>query len=244
MDLREYFLNNPRMAVGLSGGTDSAFLLWAVTEYADDVLPLIAKTPFLHKGDLESALEVCDILGLEPVVIDIDVCSVPEIMSNDAKRCYYCKRHIFSIMKEKATGLGYDTLADGTNASDDVGDRPGYMALCELGIVSPLRECGLRKDDIRRMSREIGLPTWNRPSNSCLATRMITDVPIDIELLRKAEMAENDLSEMGYVGHRVRVDGSKAVIRLPPEQIPQDPSIIDIIIEKVERYIGPAYLGE
>ena len=105
-------------------------------------------------------------------VIEVDILAVPEAEKNGPKRCYYCKRALFSSLWEAARRDGYPVLLDGTNASDDAGDRPGKQALRELQVRSPLRECGITKDEVRRLSREAGIFTWDKPAYACLATRI------------------------------------------------------------------------
>ena len=244
MELREYFENNPCMTVGLSGGADSAFLLWAASRYAEDVSPCFASTPFGYRDDLAFAQKVCEILGLELRTVDVDLASDPDVMSNGPDRCYHCKRRIFGAIIDRARSDGYTIVADGTNASDDVSDRPGFRALQELGVVSPLRECGITKDDIRRMSREAGLPTWDRPSNSCLATRMVQGTPIDLEMVGRAHAAEEVLRDMGYTDHRVRTDGSVATVVLRYDQFPTDGDTADRIVDAVSKIMGRTVISE
>ncbi|MBQ3736477.1 MAG: TIGR00268 family protein, partial [Candidatus Methanomethylophilaceae archaeon] len=126
------------------------------------------------------------------------------ITSNPADRCYHCKRLIFSSISRCASTDGCVYIMDGTNASDDPCGRPGMRALRELGILSPLRECGITKRQVRELSREAGLPTWNRPSNSCLATRISTGILITEEGLRRTESAEDELRSIGFSDIRVR----------------------------------------
>ena len=114
-----------------------------------------------------------------------DVLSDPVVVSNPSDRCYYCKKVIFNMIMEAAAKDGYTVLLDGTNASDDAGDRPGMKALRELQVKSPLRECGLVKSEIRRLSKEAGLFTWDKPSYACLATRIPTGCTITAEKLQK-----------------------------------------------------------
>lgn len=239
MDLREYFSLHPKVAVGFSGGTDSALLLWAASKYAEDFIAITADTPFVHREDLDSADEVCGILGVRPVRIRIDLTDDPAIMANGPDRCYLCKRRIFGEIVRTAKGLGYDLVADGTNASDVDADRPGTRALRELGVVSPLRECGLTKDDVRRMSKEAGLPTWDRPSNSCLATRMDTGIPLDMDILERAHEAELELAAMGYRDHRVRTDGWAARVQLTGPQLPVTDDERERILAAVSHHIQP-----
>ena len=123
-----------------------------------------------------------------------------------------------SAITEAAGADGYDVVCDGTNASDDIDDRPGFRALKEYGIRSPLRECGLTKDDIRKASRDAGLPTWNKPAYACLATRIQTGERITEEKLRVTEKAEGALHEMGFRDFRVRMRGNDALVQISGDQ--------------------------
>lgn len=244
MELREYFSSNPSVAVGLSGGADSAFLLWAAARYAEKATPYFARTPFGYPEDIRYAMDVCGILGLDLRVVDVDLRDDPYVMSNGPDRCYFCKRRIFGAISEAAETDGLKVVVDGTNASDDVGDRPGYRALRELGVQSPLRMCGITKDDVRRMSREAGLPTWDRPSNSCLATRMATGTPIDLDVLWNAHQAEEALRDIGYSDHRVRTDGRTATVVLRKDQMPTDGSERKRITDIVSGFMGETEIDE
>ena len=244
MELREYFSSNPSVAVGLSGGADSAFLLWAAARYAEKAIPYFASTPFGYPEDIRYARDVCGMLGLDLRVVDVDLRDDPDVMSNGPDRCYFCKRRIFGAIAEAAETDGLKVVVDGTNASDDVGDRPGYRALRELGVQSPLRMCGITKDDVRRMSREAGLPTWDRPSNSCLATRMVTGSPIDLEVLWRAHQAEEALRDIGYSDHRVRTDGRTATVVLRKDQMPTDGSERKRITDIVSGFMGETEIDE
>lgn len=244
MELREYFSSNPSVAVGLSGGADSAFLLWAAARYARSVTPYFARTPFGYPEDIWYAGDVCQILGLDLRVVDVDLRDDPDVMSNGPDRCYFCKRRIFGAISESAEADGLKVVVDGTNASDDVDDRPGYRALRELGMQSPLRICGITKDDVRRMSREAGLPTWDRPSNSCLATRMATGTPIDLDILWRAHEAEEALRAIGYSDHRVRTDGRTATVVLRRDQTPTDGSERKRITDIVSGFMGETVIDD
>jgi uncharacterized protein len=131
----------------------------------------------------------------------------------------FCKKLLFAKILEQAAADGYDILLDGTNASDDPRDRPGMRALKELSILSPLRECGLSKEEIRRRSKEAGLFTWNKPAYACLATRIPTGEPITKEKLERTERAENFLFSLGFTDFRIRMSGTAAKLQVPASQI-------------------------
>ena len=152
-------------------------------------------------------------------VIEEDILAVPEAAQNGPKRCYYCKRALFSSLREAARRDGYPVLLDGTNASDDAKDRPGMQALRELQVRSPLRECGITKEQLRQMSKEAGLFTWEKPAYACLATRVPTGTKITLETLKNVEQAEEILSEMGFADFRVRICQEGARIQVREEEM-------------------------
>ena len=156
MTLQQFFNEHPRCALGFSGGVDSSYLLAAAKQCGAEVRPYFVRTAFQPEFELEDARRVCRELGTELTVLEHDILSVPGVAANPPERCYYCKRAIFSLIRERALSDGYDTLIDGNNASDDASDRPGMRAVKELGVLSPLRMCGLTKEDIRARSRELG----------------------------------------------------------------------------------------
>ena len=139
--------------------------------------------------------------------------------SNPARRCYFCKKAIFTALKQRALQDGYTLLIDGSNASDDAEDRPGMQALAELQVRSPLREAGLTKAEIRQLSKEAGLFTWNKPAYACLATRIPTETPIQANDLRRVEAAEDLLKQMGFSDLRVRLFHGAARLQLPQDQM-------------------------
>lgn len=216
--LQSFFDANGKVAIALSGGTDSAFLLHRANASGADVLPVIVRTHLSRETEVERAIGLCLEEGLEPMVLDIDFLGIPEISANRADRCYHCKRAMFSAIRETAFGMGYPVIADGTNASDAEDDRPGMRAIRELGIVSPLRDAGLTKDRIRDLSRVDGLVTWDLPSDSCRATRVDTGVPLTRELLDTVECSEDAVRGLGFIGFRVRTDGTSARVEMPASQ--------------------------
>lgn len=216
--LDTFFSTHPRIALGYSGGTDSAFLLHEAVEHGADVLPVMVRTAFCTPDEVESASRLCSDEGSELVIVDLDVLSTPEISSNGADRCYHCKRAMFSALISKAAENGYHEVMDGTNASDPEDDRPGMRAIRELGVLSPLKECGITKDDVRRMSREAGLQTWDRATNSCLATRVDTGIPLNRDVLGLVLRSEEAVASLGFSGFRVRTDGTHARLQTTAAQ--------------------------
>ena len=220
MTLPEFFQAHPRAALAFSGGTDSALLLWAAREYGCDVRAYYVKTAFQPQFEYEDALRLARELEVPMTTVEADILSVPDAAANGPRRCYYCKRALFSQLREAARRDGYDLLLDGTNASDDAGDRPGMQALRELEVRSPLRECGVTKAEVRRLSREAGLFTWDKPAYACLATRIPTGTAISKEDLERVERAENALHALGFRDFRVRLYHGAARIQVTAEQLP------------------------
>ena len=166
---------------------DSAYLLYAGVQAGADIRPYYIKTAFQPRFERDDALRLAGELGVEVTVLELDALADPRVAANPAERCYYCKQNLFRALKARAAADGYTVLLDGTNASDEAGDRPGMRALRELEVRSPLRECGLTKADIRRLSREAGLFTWDKPAYACLATRIPTGEAITGEILARVD---------------------------------------------------------
>ncbi|MFA6948026.1 MAG: ATP-dependent sacrificial sulfur transferase LarE [Eubacteriales bacterium] len=220
MELSEFFTSHNKAALAFSGGVDSSYLLCAAIKYGADIHAYYVKSEFQPRFELDDARRLAEELGAKLDIIEADVLSVPEITRNPKNRCYYCKKQIFSTISARARHDGYTVILDGTNASDDVGDRPGMKALAELSVLSPLRECGLTKDEIRRRSREAGLFTWNKPAYACLATRIPSGEEITHEKLTATERAEDYLFSLGFTDFRVRMQGGAAKLQLHAEQYP------------------------
>ena len=221
MELRDFFQECPKVALGFSGGVDSAYLLYAALDHGAQVRPYFIKTAFQPQFELEDARRLCAQLGVELTVVELDVLQIPGVAENPPDRCYHCKRALFGRLRQQAQADGYTVLIDGTNASDDAGDRPGMRALGELSVRSPLRECGITKAQVRALSKEAGLFTWDKPAYACLATRVPTGEAITPESLRKVEAAEEALFSLCYSDLRVRVFHGAARLQLPGQQLEQ-----------------------
>lgn len=218
--LEGFFRDHPIVAIAFSGGVDSAYLLYAASQCATRFRAYYVKTAFQPQFELEDAMRIAREVAAEMTVIPLEVLSDEEIRSNTPKRCYYCKRKIFSAIRERARQDGFKVLLDGTNASDESSDRPGMVALQELAVLSPLRMCGLTKQAIRELSREAGLFTWDKPAYACLATRIPFGRPIDEGLLQRTEQAEDYLLSLGFRDFRVRTLGEAAKIQISAQQLP------------------------
>lgn len=220
-----------RMAVAYSGGTDSTLLL----RVARDVLgprvsAIICDSGLMPSGEVADAVDAARGLGVEPVIVRVDPCAHPRIVSNPPDRCYHCKRVIFEEIRRVAASMDIEVIADGTHAGDRNGDRPGIRALRELGVRSPLAEAGLDKEDIRETSRELGLPTALKPSSPCLATRIPFNETITPEKLRQVDEAERLLRELGYRQVRVRHYGQIARVEVEPRLLARTVEDREVII--------------
>ena len=234
MTLEQFFKEVPRAALAFSGGTDSALLLWAAKTYGCDLRAYYVNTAFQPAFELADAKKLAEELDMPLTVVEADVLVVPEAAANGPRRCYYCKKALFTTLRQRAAADGYTVLLDGTNASDDAGDRPGMQALRELEVRSPLRECGITKDEVRRMSKEAGLFTWNKPAYACLATRVPTGTAITREALEKVERGEEALFQLGFTDFRVRLLGDAARIQVPADQMEKAVQLHDTIIKELE----------
>ena len=216
--LAAFFAAHPRVALAFSGGTDSAYLLYAAVACGCDVKAYYARSAFQPEFERRDALRLAEQLGAPLAQVPLDVLGVEDVRRNPEDRCYHCKRAIFTALIEAARADGYARIMDGTNASDDAGDRPGMRALKELSVLSPLRLCGIDKAAVREYSRRAGLFTADKPAYACLATRVPAGTPIDADTLRRVEAAEAALFDMGYTDFRVRVFHGAARLQLPAAQ--------------------------
>ena len=224
------------LAIAFSGGVDSTYLLHkAALAGKEKVTALIMKTPSVPERELDEAVAFCKSRGISFFVLPADPFSAAGFRENGRDRCYICKHFLFSALLEKAKEEGIPFVADGTNADDRKEFRPGLRALKELDIRSPLAEAGLTKKEIRELSEKEELPTWNKPSFSCLATRFPYGEELTVEKLRRTEAAENLLAELGFTQRRVRVHGNLARIEVLPSEIPLLLERRDMISSRLEE---------
>ena len=220
MTLQQFFQENPKVALAFSGGVDSAYLLYAALRYGADVRAYYVKTPFQPEFEYDDAVLLAQQVGGEMTTLHLDVLSDPAIAENPRNRCYFCKKRIFAAILEQAKTDGYSLIIDGTNASDDASDRPGMQALRELGVRSPLRECGLTKAKIRKLSKDAGLFTHDKPAYACLATRIPAGTPITEQQLAITERSEGFLRGLGFSDFRIRFMGTAARVQVSESQLP------------------------
>jgi uncharacterized protein len=211
-------------AVAFSGGVDSTFLLTAARDALDDrVIALTVKSPYIPDWEIKEATDFADKIGARHMIIEAPL--TEEIIYNPENRCYLCKRFIFKKLRDIAKEKGFSNLVDGTNSDDSSGSRPGMKALKELNVLSPLKENGFGKQEIRRLSRMMELPTWDKPAYACLLTRIPYNTIVEDSILRRIENAEKFLIGLGIKAVRVRVHNDIARIEV-------DPPLIKKIVEE------------
>ncbi len=233
-ELREY----KTIVLAFSGGVDSSFLLAAAKASGlERVLAVTLVSQFFTRAENLRAQNLALSMGVEQISLDLDILSVPDVVANDARRCYFCKQKGFSLVKELADKHGIQTLVHGINL-DDLGDfRPGIEAAKELGFRAPLVDVGFSKQEIRDCSQQMGLATWNLPSQSCLATRIPTQEKITRKKLEQVETAEAFLHELGFAQVRVRCHGNLARIETDPGAIARltEPGIRESVSRALKR---------
>ena len=237
--MRDQLKDYGSLAVAFSGGVDSSFLLVAAQEVLGDrVIAITAAPVFVPPRELKEAEIFCRERGIRQIVIPAESLDIDGVRHNPPDRCYHCKKEIFGKIREAADKNGMAMVAEGSNV-DDTGDyRPGMRAVRELGVVSPLLEAELSKADIRVLSKEMDLPTWNKPSFACLASRFAYGEAITDERLRAVDWAEQLLMDLGFRQFRVRIHGELARIELLPEDIPRamEETTRKLISEKLREY--------
>ncbi len=210
-----------RPLVAFSGGVDSSFLLRAACDAvgADSVLAVTAKSPSFPATELEDAVKIARLIKVEHLLVDSAEMQDKQYTDNPPDRCFYCKSELFDRLSIIAGERGFDTVLDGANFDDSADYRPGSRAAFKFGVSSPLKECGFTKNEIRELSKELSLPTWDKPAFACLASRLPYGSQVTEEKLFQIENAETFIKSLGFRQVRVRHHGDIARIEIPPEDI-------------------------
>lgn len=210
------------VAVAFSGGVDSTLLLRTAHDMLGSrAVAVTAVSASFPDRERKEAAAFCEKQGIRQYFVESEELDIDRFRENPANRCYLCKKALFSRVLKLAEEQGIDWVAEGSNM-DDLGDyRPGLVAIRELGIRSPFREQGLDKADIRAISKELGLPTWKKPSFACLASRFVYGEMITEPKLRMVDEAEQLIRDLGFPQVRVRIHGDLARIEVEPERVPE-----------------------
>jgi uncharacterized protein len=225
------------MLVAFSGGVDSTLLL----AVAHDLLGpraagLLAVSDSLPAAEREDAVRLASGIGAPLHIVESREMDDPRYRANPDNRCYFCKSELFTILEREAGALGFEVLAYGANRDDEGDFRPGMTAAREFGVVAPLLEAGLRKEEIRLLARRLGLPNWDKPAKACLSSRIPHGIEVTPDKLAAVERAEAGLSALGFRQLRVRWHGEIARIELAPEEMPRlaDPSVREMAVKAVQ----------
>lgn len=209
-----------RLAIAFSGGVDSVLLLKAASLAlpADQLLAVTARGPFFPKRELREAVDLASAFKLPHLTIEFNALAYENVASNPHDRCYHCKKALFQLLREQAHQRGFSTIADGGNLDDLKDYRPGAKAIEELGIISPLKLAGLNKEEVRRLSAELNLNTWDKAAFACLASRIPYGRYIEAASLERIEKAEDFLLSLGFRQVRVRAHDQLASVEVEPEE--------------------------
>ncbi|MCI8956452.1 MAG: ATP-dependent sacrificial sulfur transferase LarE [Eubacterium sp.] len=219
-NLKDYIRTLENVAVAFSGGADSALLLKIAHDVlGENAIAITLSAKIFPQNETKETKSFCEKEGIRHFICEFNPLQIKEFPQNSPDRCYICKKEIFSQIIKLAKENGINNIVEGSNM-DDIGDyRPGLKAIKELKVLSPLQAVGLTKAEIRILSKELGLNTWDKPSKACLASRFAYGEEITVEKLAMVEQAEQFLADLGYIQSRVRIHGKIARIETLKEQI-------------------------
>jgi uncharacterized protein len=224
------------VAVAFSSGVDSTFLLYAAKEaLADRVIAVTAQSCSFPKRELNEAKAFCELQNIRHFICESEELDIEGFSHNPKNRCYLCKHELFEKIRSIAERENIAEIAEGSNLDDNGDYRPGLQAVAELGIQSPLRSIGFTKDDIRTLSKYLGLPTWDKQSFACLSSRFVYGETISREKLGMVDKAEQLLLDLGFHQVRVRIHGTIARIEILPEEFPK------LLQEDIRNHVTSAF---